>query len=211
MQPQVAKIDNNDWFKFTFNFCILFSEVTRMNIGNKIIALRTEKKMSQSELAELLDVSRQTISKWECNICDPEIGRIKQMAIIFNVTTDYLLDNNIDNDVLNVKQKTNIIKNSLLKFKILSVKTKIAIAAWFITIGFIIYTIVYAYVINPFTYNKDNGPLYKGLSSQIHAFIDGTDISSTGFILIIISCCLIILTLIYSLLLIINKRSKKDD
>ena len=90
-----------------------------------------------------------------------------------------------------------------------SVKTKIAIAAWFITIGFIIYTIIYAYAINPYTYNKPNGPIYKGLSSQIHAFIDGTDISSTGFILIIISCCLIILTLIYSLLLIINKRGKK--
>ena len=61
-----------------------------MNVGNKIIALRTEHKMSQSELAFLLDVSRQTVSKWECNICDPEIGRIKQIASIFNVTTDYL-------------------------------------------------------------------------------------------------------------------------
>lgn len=180
-----------------------------MNVGNKIIALRTEHKMSQSELAELLDVSRQTVSKWECNICDPEIGRIKQMASIFNVTTDYLLDNNIDNEVLNVKPKTNKIKNSLLKFKNLSVKTKIAIAAWIISIGFIIYTIVYAYALNPYTYNKYNGPIYKGLSSQIHAFIDGTDISSTGFTLIVISCCLIILTLIYSLLLIINKRGKK--
>lgn len=66
------------------------------------------------------------------------MGRIKQIASIFNVTTDYLLDNKIDNDVLSVKSKTNKIKNSLLKFKNLSVKTKIAIAAWFITIGFII-------------------------------------------------------------------------
>ena len=61
-----------------------------MNVGNKIIALRTEHKMSQSELAFLIDVSRQTVSKWECNICDPEMGRIKQIASIFNVTTDYL-------------------------------------------------------------------------------------------------------------------------
>ena len=117
----------------------------------------------------------------------------------------------IDNDVLSVKSKTNKIKNSLLKFKNLSVKTKIAIAAWFITIGFIIYTIIYAYAINPYTYNKPNGPIYKGLSSQIHAFIDGTDISSTGFILIIISYCLIILALIYTtFLLIIHKRKSND-
>lgn len=34
-----------------------------MNVGNKIIALRTEHKMSQAELAFLLDVSRQTVSK----------------------------------------------------------------------------------------------------------------------------------------------------
>ena len=87
-----------------------------MNVGNKIIALRTEHKMSQSELAFLLDVSRQTVSKWECNICDPEIGRIKQIASIFNVTTDYLLNNKIDNDVLNVKPKTNKIKNSIKLF-----------------------------------------------------------------------------------------------
>lgn len=139
------------------------------------------------------------------------MGRIKQIASIFNVTTDYLLDNKIDNAVLSVKSKTNKIKNSLLKFKNLSVKTKIAIAAWFITIGFIIYTIIYAYAINPYTYNKPNGPIYKGLSSQIHAFIDGTDISSTGFILIIISCCLIILALIYTtFLLIIHKRKSND-
>ena len=133
------------------------------------------------------------------------------MASIFNVTTDYLLDNNIESEVLNVKPKTNQIKNSLLKFKNLSVKTKIAIAAWIITIGFIIYTIVYAYAINPYTYNKPNGPLYKGLSSQIHAFIDGTDISSTGFILIVISCCLIILILIYTIVLLIIHKRKSND
>lgn len=59
------------------------------------------------------------------------MGRIKQIASIFNVTTDYLLNNKIDNDVLNVKSKTNKIKNSLLKFKNLSVKTKIAILCRF--------------------------------------------------------------------------------
>ncbi len=91
-----------------------------MNIGNKIIELGAKHKMSQSKLADLLDVSRQTVSKWECNICDPEIGRIKQMAKIFNVTTDYLLDNKIDDEVLFSNPNSNKRINVFSKLRNLS-------------------------------------------------------------------------------------------
>ena len=64
-----------------------------MDIGNKIVQLREENQMSQTELAELLDVSRQTVSKWERNVCEPEAKRIVQLAKIFHITTDYLLGN----------------------------------------------------------------------------------------------------------------------
>lgn len=47
--------------------------------------------MSQEELAEKLDVSRQSVSKWEGAQSIPDINRILRMAEIFEVSTDYLL------------------------------------------------------------------------------------------------------------------------
>ncbi len=62
-----------------------------MNISNRIIILRKQKGWSQEELAEKLDVSRQSVSKWESGTSVPDLTRILQMSEIFGVTTDYLL------------------------------------------------------------------------------------------------------------------------
>lgn len=179
-----------------------------MNIGNKIVELRAEHKMSQSQLGDLLDVSRQTVSKWECNICDPEIGRIKQIAAIFNVTTDYLLDNEINNNVKPYK-KENIfirIKNKIVS---LSLATKIFIILLIVTISISIYTILYANVFDPYEYNM-NGCYYYGLSAYLHSYIDGIKCETTVLDLFIISTCLILTTIIYSLFLIIRKNRGKQ-
>lgn len=47
--------------------------------------------MSQGDLAEKLDVSRQTISKWENGMCMPETEKLIQLSDIFTVSTDYIL------------------------------------------------------------------------------------------------------------------------
>ena len=62
-----------------------------MNISNRIIQLRKQKGWSQEELAEKLDVSRQSVSKWESSASVPDLTRILQMSELFGVTTDYLL------------------------------------------------------------------------------------------------------------------------
>ena len=62
-----------------------------MNISNRIIRLRKQKGWSQEELAEKLDVSRQSVSKWESGTSVPDLTRILQMSELFGVTTDYLL------------------------------------------------------------------------------------------------------------------------
>ena len=61
-----------------------------MNISNRIIRLRKQKGWSQEELAEKLDVSRQSVSKWESSASVPDLTRILQMSELFGVTTDYL-------------------------------------------------------------------------------------------------------------------------
>lgn len=62
-----------------------------MILADKIIEERKRIGLSQEELAEKLDVSRQSVSKWEGAQSIPDINRILRMAEIFEVSTDYLL------------------------------------------------------------------------------------------------------------------------
>lgn len=62
-----------------------------MILADKIIQLRKKAGWSQEELAEQLQVSRQSVSKWEGAQSVPDLERILQMSRIFGVTTDYLL------------------------------------------------------------------------------------------------------------------------
>lgn len=61
------------------------------SIGERIYDLRNRNNMSQGNLADKLDVSRQTISKWENNICMPETDKLILLSEIFGVSTDYIL------------------------------------------------------------------------------------------------------------------------
>ena len=62
-----------------------------MNLSTKIYEVRKAKGMSQEKLAELVGVSRQSISKWESGETIPELERLVELSRIFEVTTDYLL------------------------------------------------------------------------------------------------------------------------
>ena len=61
------------------------------NLGERLYELRTKHEMSQGDLAEKLDVSRQTISKWENNMSIPELDKIISLSNVFDVTVDYLV------------------------------------------------------------------------------------------------------------------------
>ena len=60
-------------------------------LSEKIINLRKSRGWSQEELAERLDVSRQSVSKWESGISNPELDKVVAMSTLFGVSTDYLL------------------------------------------------------------------------------------------------------------------------
>ena len=62
-------------------------------LADKIIQERKKKGWSQEELAERLDVSRQSVSKWEGGLSVPELDKIIAMSELFGVSTDYLLKN----------------------------------------------------------------------------------------------------------------------
>lgn len=67
-----------------------------MILADKIIKERKRLGLSQEELAEKMNVSRQAVSKWEGGQSIPEIEKILQLSSLFGVTTDYLLKDEIE-------------------------------------------------------------------------------------------------------------------
>ena len=70
-----------------------------MILADKIIQLRKRCGMSQDELAELINVSRQSVSKWEGALSVPDLDKILKMSEIFGVSTDYLLKDDIEENL----------------------------------------------------------------------------------------------------------------
>lgn len=62
-----------------------------MDLGNTIYRLRTEKNMSQGDLADALNVSRQSVSKWENNSAIPELDKLIKLSVLFGVSLDTLV------------------------------------------------------------------------------------------------------------------------
>lgn len=77
-----------------------------MTIGERILEYRKANNLSQEEIAEKLDVSRQTISKWETDQSTPDFDKIAPLCKLFNITADELvtgkkntLKDNMDNNL----------------------------------------------------------------------------------------------------------------
>ena len=66
-----------------------------MTLGEKIAKQRKELNYTQEELAYVLNVSRQSISKWESDIAYPETDKLIEMGKIFDCSMDYLLKEDI--------------------------------------------------------------------------------------------------------------------
>lgn len=99
-------------------------------LGNRIQELRKERKMTQEELAEKLDVTPQAVSKWETDNSYPDISLLVELANLFNCTVDELLGRkNNETKVLPEDMRKDINK-MLLKIRITSEeneKTKVNI------------------------------------------------------------------------------------
>ena len=76
-------------------------------IGNNITALRTSAKLTQSELADKLNYSDKSVSKWERGESAPDIFILKQIADLFGVMVDYLLlEEHCDDSLVTKKMLT---------------------------------------------------------------------------------------------------------
>lgn len=75
-----------------------------MTLGEKLKLIRKQYNLSQEGMAELLDVSRQAITKWENDMGLPSSEHLKKLSQTFNVSIDYLLNDETDLPVLTLRQ-----------------------------------------------------------------------------------------------------------
>ena len=103
-----------------------------MDLGKKIIEMRKKAKLSQEQLAEKLDVTRQTISNWENCKFYPDIDALVKISKCFNISLDDLLS--YDNKVLQyLKDSTDVVKSN--KKLLYAILLNILIIILFIIIG----------------------------------------------------------------------------
>lgn len=76
-----------------------------MTLGQKLKEIRKKFGLSQEQLAEIINVSRQAITKWETNAGLPDTENLKELSRIFEISINYLLDNNNELPLLVMKKK----------------------------------------------------------------------------------------------------------
>lgn len=88
-----------------------------MALGNKLMTLRKQNKLTQEKIADELSVTRQTISNWELDQTKPDIDQIKRLSKLYNISVDELIDNDVKE--LLTEKISNVEKLTGLVYKIL--------------------------------------------------------------------------------------------
>lgn len=96
VQPAVAGCFKGSWLRRPAFFAMMEGnphegEDEPVTLSEKILALRTRRGMSQGDVADALEVSRQSVSKWETGQSVPDLDKIIRLADLFGVTVDELV------------------------------------------------------------------------------------------------------------------------
>ena len=131
------------------------------DIGSKIKSARLEKKLTQEHVAELLRVSRQTISNWENEKSYQDIISVIKMSDCYEVSLDYLLkgEQTMKTYYEYLEESTNVVKSNTNRNKIITILSYMLvwaiamIAFWFFTSGSdaMGYSLVYLWILLPVT------------------------------------------------------------
>ena len=97
-------------------FDIIKSErKVKMKLGENILKLRKENKLSQEQLAEKVDVTRQTISNWELGETSPNPEQLKLLSKVLNISIDELLNNDIKSVIVEKVSNTEKLAGIIIK------------------------------------------------------------------------------------------------
>ena len=108
-----------------------------MKFSEKLIELRKLNGLSQEELGNKINVSRQAISKWESEQAKPEADKVKELSNVFNVSIDYLLKDEIEAPQETEYGKKRNIKNIIIKILLSVILIYLFISIYKFTILFI--------------------------------------------------------------------------
>lgn len=137
-----------------------------MKFEDKLIKLRKKSSLSQEALAEKLDVTRQTISKWELGQTKPDMEKLAQMAKLFNISVNELVN---EDELTEEKSETHIKKENKGERKIVLYILIIILIASFVTL---VYR-VGSDVLNKYQRAKKNKEnIIKDISNKISDGID---------------------------------------
>lgn len=126
-----------------------------MDFSEKLLTLRKANELTQEQLAEKLDVSRQSVSKWESGQASPELEKIIAMSVIFDVTTDYLLksseidDLSVKTEMLEKQQQMMIVREQRQKQIFGCILYALAVYLVFFAVYFIGHFHFWEWVANP--------------------------------------------------------------
>ena len=103
-----------------------------MNLGDRLMELRKAKHLSQEEVAEKINVSRQTISKWETNQSTPDFDKIIPLCELFEISTEELITGNkIEKEVVYLeKEDEDIHKEKRTKGLVYGILSYFLAVAW---------------------------------------------------------------------------------
>lgn len=89
-----------------------------MTLGQKLRKIRSKFGLSQEQLAEVINVSRQAITKWENDGGLPDVSNLQEISEVFGVTVDYLLNDDSNLPALSMKKKLdrNKYKNKVVMY-----------------------------------------------------------------------------------------------
>lgn len=115
-----------------------------MNLGDKILQLRKKNGLSQEQLGEKVDVTRQTISNWELGETAPNPEQLKKMSKAFNVSIDEILDNDSKEFLMNKISNTEKLAGIIIKIlKVIGIVIVVYIIFMIIAvIGLGVFTVV---------------------------------------------------------------------
>ena len=105
------------WWYATGIYRMIASRGERMKFCDKLQKIRKENNITQEQLADKLDVSRQAVSKWESGLAYPDTEKLIQISKIFKVSLDDLINDNKDTSKTKNNQKFNFIETFNLIFE----------------------------------------------------------------------------------------------
>lgn len=163
-----------------------------MNLGENLRKIRKDNNLSQEDLADLLKVSRQSVSKWESGIAYPEMDKILLICKKFNIKVDELLNEDLNEVKEDKERKININKyiEEITKFimnstnmiinmsfkdkcKLLFEEAKIAFLLFIIsTIIILIINIIFHSLLSPFEYAYRIVDIISSISITIVIVLD---------------------------------------